>query len=80
MSGDQEPIGSAELSLLPLFKTGHLDASIDLKHITEVRRIYTVLGERRFMQKTSAKYSIQFFVYIARRDIGGWESSFYFDV
>jgi len=36
VSGDQEPIGSAELSLLPLFKNGRLDTSVDLKHVTEL--------------------------------------------
>ena len=35
-TGEREPIGAAELSLLPLFKTGRLEAAIDLKHVTEV--------------------------------------------
>ena len=35
---DQVPIGSAEISLLPLFKTGHLDTSFSLMQLTEVRR------------------------------------------
>jgi hypothetical protein len=35
---DQVPIGSAEISLLPLFKTGHLDTRFSLMRLTEVSR------------------------------------------
>ena len=36
---DQVPIGSAEMSLLPLYKTGHLDTSFSLMQLTEVSKM-----------------------------------------
>jgi hypothetical protein len=40
---DQLPIGSAEISRLPLFKTGHLDTSLGLMQLTEVRKKFFYL-------------------------------------
>lgn len=37
VSGDRESIGSTEISLLPLFRVGRHETSVDLKHVTEVR-------------------------------------------
>lgn len=52
VSGDKEPIGSADVSLLPLFKMGHLEVTLDLKLVTEVRmtRVACVVCEE-FLQK-----------------------------
>jgi hypothetical protein len=38
LSEGQETIGSAEISLLQLFKTGHLGTSLNLMQLTEVRK------------------------------------------
>jgi len=42
VSPDKEPIGLAEVSLLPLFKSGRHEGSVSLNHVTEVRIIYVI--------------------------------------
>ena len=39
VSKDKEPIGVAEVSLLPLFKSGSFQTSLDILHLNEVREV-----------------------------------------
>lgn len=44
VANDHEEVGMAELSLLPLFRDGSIDTTVNLKHLTEVRVCNTLFS------------------------------------
>jgi hypothetical protein len=44
VANDHEEVGVAELSLLPLFRDGSIDTTVNLKHLTEVRVCNTLFS------------------------------------